>query len=198
MADKIKKISVNKLDGLFRDEVSMSAVEWRGVNVFVKRRLTISEVISFVNTVVDSCTIVNDNTYTPELKSFAINACVISLYTNISLPKSSEKQYEYVCIMSEVGGLIDDIKKIIDINQYNDIIYAIDEKIRVFIDKQNSMIDAKVNDICAAFENITSQFGAMFDGVDSADVMNMVKNIGKMDISQEDMLKAITKENGAR
>ncbi len=106
----------------------------------VKRRLNATEVSGIIKTVCDGVVDAETGTYHPELKDYFLRVAVIKTYTNIDLP-DNDKRWNLVYgtpVFAMVVGHenrpvifegwdYDD--RVIDVEQYEQILTAIDQKI---------------------------------------------------------------------
>lgn len=181
MAKSEKRISVNA----FENQVKAARPEnittfmWGDIEVTVKRRLSLSEYLSFVDDVANTCFIRDDFTYLPEVKNFAINSNILTRYANFTMPTNVEYQYELIYD----SNAISEVLKYVDGNQFNEIIGAIDAKIDAELRLGTSMIQAQVSKLIAAISDLEEKFTGIFSGVDQGKVLKMINAItdGKFD-----------------
>lgn len=195
MAEKIKKISVNELDKIIGAAEKYTDIQWNGLNVRVKRRLSIGEVMSFVDTVYDICMHNWTGGYMPELKDFAIKSCTIAMYTNITLPKNGEKQYDYICALSDdEDSLFDEIDTVIDVVQYDNMMDAINEKIKLGVRTGVEDISAKISDVCNVIESMQSQIDNVFNGVTPEQLTSFMSAMKFAEGNPDALMKAIVED----
>lgn len=154
-------------------------VMWHDIEVEIKPMLSYTNVLLFIDGVVSSCFLDEDNTYVPEVKDFAINSFIISYYTNIELPEDVAEQYDYV-MRSDIYGVIFDT---IDGIQFEQIIGAIDEKIRHIADSNIQALQKEVFELYGAIDNMSAQFENTFLGLSGEDMSKLWSSIidGKFD-----------------
>lgn len=187
MANKIKKISINDFKKAIRDNyASDKTVEWNGLQVVIKKKLNLTEMLVFVENVAASCFSEDKTTYNPELKDCAVRAAVIELYTNISLPFNVHKKYDLLYGSDIFQVVIENI----DTAQFNDMMNAIDEKIENTVNTNLSLITKQVNDLYASLENIQQQLTSTFADIGADDVKNIVAAISNGGIDEEKLMKA--------
>ena len=71
---KIQKISVNAMDEIMKRFDTVETIEWNGLQVVIKKNLSLEEMMTFANSVVKSCFDQASGAYMPEVKDFAIRA----------------------------------------------------------------------------------------------------------------------------
>lgn len=163
--DKPNRVSTSDLEALCEkcsvNKTTVLSVDGRD-NKFefvVKRRLNAAEVSGIVETVCDGVVDTETGAYHPELKDYFLRVAVIKAYTNIDLP-DNEKRWNLVYgtpVFARVVGHenrsvffegrdYDD--GTIDVEQYEQILTAIDQKIAYEITNsrmaQSRHIDSKV------------------------------------------------------
>lgn len=187
MANKVKRISINALEKATKENYSPTAtVEWCGLGVVIKRNLTLSEMRIFVDSVVKACFSEPVGVYMPELKDYAIRAMAIELYTNLSTPSDLHKKYDLL-YSSDIWYIV---LSNIDQDQFNEMLAAIDEKIRNIASANVSLINKQVSDLYSSIENIQAQLSSLFDGIGADDVRNLVGAIANGGIDEEKLIKA--------
>lgn len=181
MANKTKKIAINALEKCVKEAVGEPVVtkEWRGINVGIKIRLSLAEMMTFVDGVVKMCFTEDGTQYTPEVLDFAIRNNVLEMYANFSLPSNVEKRYElvYGC------DVYNTIMETIDRSQFDAMLRAIDEKIEHIAESNIEAITKQINELYASLNNLQERLSAAFDGIDSDTITSLVKAMtdGKFD-----------------
>lgn len=182
MANKIKKISISSLDKAIKEHDAENGpeavVSWNGIDVTVKRRLSLYEMMKFVQTVVDNCVRKTDGKYLPEVFDFIINNNIIEFYTNITLPEKAEHRYDILCRCRPLYKLI--IEEI-DKDQYHEIIDAIRSRIDYETKTNIDAVMKKVEDAQAMIESIGSVLSSMVDGIDPDTFKSVMEKIADGD-----------------
>ena len=144
MAKKGNIISVNKLESVMRMDtttIPMPGVE--GVDIVVRHRLPLIEMMMFVDSIVTAC--VDDETgeYHPELFELASKECVLTMYANFRLPKDIEKMYDLLYNTDMVELVLDHV----DEEQYRDIRVSAQKQIRHKLKVLESTAATRVNEL---------------------------------------------------
>lgn len=188
MANKIKKISINALEKCVKEAAGEPIVtkEWRGINVNIKVRLGLKEMMTFVDGVVKTCFTEDDNQYTPEVLDFAIRSSVLEMYANFTLPTNIEKQYElvYGCDMYET------ILETIDRIQFDAMLRAIDEKIAHIAASNIEAVTRQVNDVYASLNALEERLSAVFQGIDNDAITGLVGAMADGKFDEEKLVQA--------
>ncbi len=183
----MEKVQASNLSNYIEQNYSpTSAVLIDNSEIIVKRNLSLTEMIGFVDGVVKSCFREDSNKYMPELKDFALRIGIINFYTNIELPEDSIEQYDFLThsdIIDVVLGLIDSV-------QFSEMINAIDKRIEHTANANISVMEKQMYDLQHAIASVTEQFGALFEGVDM-NVMNAIaSSYSSGEISPEKLFAA--------
>lgn len=75
---------------------SVIVVPWRGRTLHVRALIEPEETMEIVNDVMSACYNKKDDAVVPEMRDFAFRACVVTRYSNVSLPKDLREQYKLV------------------------------------------------------------------------------------------------------
>lgn len=93
MAKSEKRISISVMDKIIKEHFENTTTEqWYGIEVQIKKTLSFTEMMEFVNDVVLSC-FQEDGGFVPEVMDFAIRSNILSKYANFSLPDKLEHRY---------------------------------------------------------------------------------------------------------
>ena len=144
---KANRVSLSELESLYsryNDKDTLLLFIGEGEYRFefeVKRRLSVSDAESIVASVCDGVVGSADGSYRPEQKDYLLRVAALKAYTNLTLPEG-DRCWDLVYgtpIFAMVtghdkrpvtfGGWEYDDNKVIDVEQYEQIIAAIDQKI---------------------------------------------------------------------
>ena len=181
MAKSKKRISVNAFENQVRAMrgENTSTFMWGDIEVTVKRLLPFEEYIEFVHDVAATCFTLDDYTYLPETKNFAINANILTHYANFTLPKDNNLSYELI----HDSNIVSEVLKYVDKTQLNEILSAVDEKIDAELQLCTSMIQLELGKLVDTMSDLGDKFGAMFSGIEQGDLKGVIDAIveGKFD-----------------
>lgn len=183
---KIQKISVNAMDEIMKRFNTVETVEWNGLQVVIKKSLSLEEMMAFANSVVKSCFDQASGAYMPEIKDFAIRANVLDMYTNFTLPKDLGKQYDMVV----QSGAVEMVLNYINYVQFNELVKAIDSKLQNTADANIQAFITKLDSVTTAFSDMQTEMEKMFSGVDSEDIGKLVGAIANGDNTEEGIVKS--------
>lgn len=190
MSKEIERISVNKFEmALGEDNVVEEILSGTDdVKIQIKKIIALPEMISFVQEVVESCIDNETGEYLPEAYDFAIRVGVLTRYANFTMPANMEKQYMLVY----GTGAFDQVLLHINNTQFNDIVRAIDKKIKFMLEVISSSAVTKINDVINKLGEIASAGEKAFEGVDADNMAKVIQGVSKLgDMSEEDVAKVI-------
>lgn len=194
---KIKRISVNAFETIMRNTYNpTTTVEWNGVEIIINKTLSLKEMMKFVNSVVTSCFEKDSNKYLPEIKDFAIRVQILEKYSNFTMPKNVETQYDLVYQTNAVETVLSHI----DSCQFHEICDAITRKIDNTAQSNIEAVNKQIAEAYSSIEELTSQFTELFSGVSEADIKAVTEAISNTKLDEEKLVRAfatqVTNKNG--
>lgn len=187
MANKNNKISINAFEKCVKENYCDSTiVKWNDIDITVKRTLSLSEMLAFVDGVVKSCFTSDYNTYLPEVKEFAIKCSILEMYANFTLPSNIEKRYDLIYHSNAVDAVIESV----DRNQLQEILNAIDDKVDNLAQANIESVNKSMNELYSAFDSMQKQFANMFAGVSPEDMTKMIGAISDGKIDESKLMEA--------
>lgn len=183
---KIQKISVNAMDEIMKRFDTVETIEWNGLQVVIKKNLSLEEMMTFANSVVKSCFDQASGAYMPEVKDFAIRANVLDMYTNFTMPKDLSKQYDMVIW----SGAVEMVLNYINYAQFNELVKAIDSKLQNTADANIQAFITKLDNVTTAFSDMQTEMEKMFSGVDTEDIGKLVGAIANGNNTEEGIVKS--------
>lgn len=169
------RVSVEALERACDNEYfsRYEVVQWNGIEVTVRQAIPLTEMLGFVNDIVDAC-FLEDGTYFPEAEKFAVKVGVLSRYTNIEMPDDVEKQYW----IAYDSGIFDTVYGCIDVPQLNEIIIAAEKRIQHMCNSDIAAIMTKLNALVDAFGMTTEKMAETFSNINDDDLEKLVNAIG--------------------
>ena len=183
---KIKRISVNAMDEILKRFENTETVQWNGLDVVITKTLSLEEMMAFADSVVKSCFDQTSGTYMPEIKDFAIRSNAMERYANFTLPSKVENQYDMVMR----SGAFEMILNHVNHAQFNELMRAIETKLQNSAEANVQMVFRKFDDVVTSFEGLQDKVGALFAGVDQADIGKLMSAISEHGVSEEKVVKA--------
>lgn len=191
---KIKRISVNAMDHILNGYDATDSVKWKGLDVIITKNLSLEDMLAFADSVVKSCFDQSTGAYMPEVKDFAIRINVMERYANFTMPSKAEKQYDVVMRSGAYEMVMDHINTA----QFYELMHAIDAKLQHAADANVQMVFRQFNDVVTSFEELQEKVGALFAGVDPADIGKLMGAISDGSISEEKVVQAYMAEQAKR
>lgn len=187
---KIKRISINALERVMKDGYEPTiTIEWHGLEVTIKKVLSLTEVIKFVEDTVETCFAADTNDYIPEVKDFAIKANVLEMYANFTLPKNNDSKYALIYQTDAFPEVI----KYINSDQFDEVCRSIDEKLRYRSSDLLTKFNDQIDDALKSIEEIGNNISNIFDGVDSETMSGIASAIANGEIDEQKLVEAYVK-----
>lgn len=185
--EKTAKINSTELLNITRNTYKPhKTVSWNGIDITIKHTLPLHQVMSFVDAVSKLCFTEDTGAYLPEVKDFGIKACILEMYANIELSKSTEEVYELIYCSDIVSVVMANVNQV----QLSEIANAIDEKISHIASANIESITYQMNDLYNAFDNLEKQISQAFSGISSEDMTKIVGAISGSELDEVKLAKA--------
>ena len=182
-AEKLKEIASERF-------TEYETVEYYGCDVVIRKILPFPVFRKIVSRVADSCFDSITGEYLPENREFATRLCIAELYTDVEIPDDIEQQYTLLFGTDFIQMVIGNINR----DQFLDMQYAIDERIRVRNEANRAMFDRSVMDILNKIGEISDQISDVFSEVTQDDMKNLISAIGEGGIDEEKIVRAVVAE----
>ncbi len=189
MAKKETRISINKLESVMKENVIVVPLNGaEDVDITIRRKLSLKDMMQFVENVVSSCIDAETATYTPEIKEFAIHSEILTTYANFNLPSNAEKQYELVY----GTNALEQVMEHIDRSQLYEIKEAIDARIKHELRVIETSAAIKANEMMIRLSDAIEQVNSVFGDISGDDFNRVVKNLSEMNsVTDESIVKAV-------
>ena len=193
MAKGEKKVSIALFDKIARTHFqNENVIQWHEAEVRVKRTLSLTEMLSFVDDVVGSC--FHDKMgYMPEVKDFAIKSNILTRYANFSMPDDLEHRYQMVYGTDAV----DVVCSAIDTVQLQEIVNSINSKIRFLCDSKANLIQECINSVLETMEEMRDNTKDIFDGLSQEDLKALMGAITEHGLSEQKIVEAYMEQKRA-
>lgn len=183
----MEKISYEVIKSVIGTENDVSKFVWAGLEIEVKRFLTMEEMFDFTNTVFETCFRQDDSSYRPEVKDFMIRSCILDAYTNIEIPDDLQTRYDMVYRYE----IIPEVMKYVDQNQFNAVLMAIDSKINNRLNANVEKFEKKMAEADEMVGKAVEYISGIFDGIDNETIKQVALSISNMSIDPEVLAKSI-------
>ena len=185
---KIKRISVNAFERAMKETNQVvETFDWNGIEVTVKRNLSLKEMLEFVDTVVKSCFAKDTNAFMPEIRDFATKACILEKYANFTMPRNIEAQYTLIYGTDVVACVCERINS----QQLNEICSAITDKLKHLAQANIESIERQMNNLYSTVKDLVEKFAHIFEGVSESDIKNLTKLLAGESVDEEKIVQAV-------
>lgn len=192
---KAKKITVKAFEKVMKETyIPTETFDWNGIEVTVKKTLSLRESLEFVDGVVKSCFTRDTNTYIPEIKDFATKVCILEKYANFTMPNSTEAQYTLVYCTDAVERVLEYINP----RQFNEICVAIAKKVDNLAQANIEAVNKQMNELYNTFDNLQNQLVALFDGVNNEDIRAVAGALANGMLDEEKLVKAYVNQSAVK
>lgn len=193
MAKAEKKVSIALFDKIAKEHFkNEDTIQWHEAEVRVKRTLSLTEMLSFVDDVVGSC--FHDKLgYMPEVKDFAIKSNILTRYANFSMPDNLEHRYQMVYGTDAV----DAVCEAIDTTQLQEIVNSINSKIHFLCDSKANLIQERINSVLETMEEMRDNTKDIFSGLSQDDLKALMGAITEHGLSEQKIVEAYMEQKRA-
>lgn len=186
MAKNEKKVSIASLDKIIKEHFdNVSVSQWYDTEVKIKKSISFTEMMEFVNDVVMSC-FQDDGGFVPEVLDFAIKSNILTRYANFSMPDNLEHRYE---ILYKTDA-VDFVCRNINMGQLNEIVASINRKIDYLCNSNVASINRKVTEMVGAIENLQTQTMEVFGGISADDISKIANAVASGELSGDKIVEA--------
>ena len=185
MSDKfemIKKIAE-------KESSERTTVDWNGVEISVKKTVSLDDMMSVVLGVVGSC-FDEDGNYIPEVVDIIEKHNVIKWYTDIDVPNDINESFDLI-YRTDLYQIV--IGKI-DQTQLATIHKAIREKIEYLVNVRADAVSNKCIELIGELSKVSDGLSTLFGDLKPEDMTNMIGAITGGKFDEEKLIKAYMKE----
>lgn len=194
MAKNEKRVSVNAFERVMKNNfANTQTIQWYDIEVVVKRSLSVTEMLAFVNNVVESV-FDSDGNYTPEAMDFAVRLNILTRYANFTMPKDVLKQYEFVYGTDAV----DAVTEFINMTQLKEITAAIKRKVDYACSINVSTVQRELMKLVTSFSELQANTEKIFDGVSNDDLNRLVSALAEHgELDEKKIVDAVLEKRSA-
>lgn len=190
MAKNEKRVSINTTDTIMKERFGNTVTEqWYDAEVKIKRSISFTEMLTFVNDVVMSC-FQKDGGFMPEVLDFAIKSNILTKYANFSMPDKLEHRYEIIYNTDAV----DFVCKNINMGQLNEIVASINRKVDYMCNSNVKAIQRQLSQMVESFEDMQQQTSKLFDSISSEDIAKIAGAVSSGELSGDKIVEAYLKQ----
>jgi hypothetical protein len=193
MAKKEHRISVNALENIAEVQYpNVITEEWAGIEVTIKRALSLSEMVEFVADLVEAC-IDDKGEYSPEAYDFMSRVNVLTKYANFTMPADIKKQYALVYQTDAYEFVLGHINS----SQFYDLCGAADMRINRELNMDVRSTRAMLSELVERFGDIANRLEESMSSVTAEDIKSMASAVGSGVVDEKKIVSAYidTKRN---
>lgn len=170
MTKKEKRISVNSFDKVAQERAQIiQQLNWNGLEITVRRVLSLQEMLGFVNDVVESCFSAT-GAYQPEAFDIAVRSNLLTRYGNFTLPENLEHRYTLLWQTDAV----DTVLGFVDEKQFQEILQSAKQKVAYRCQTNVSAVEQQISAAVKSLDELQQKVAALFAGVTADDVNALV------------------------
>lgn len=173
MAKAKKSVMIQIPSSEIENEV---VIEWGGYEICITRTISLPKMLEFVANAAESC-FGDDGSFIPEIMDFAVKSNIISMYTNIKLPKDVKKQYELLYMTN----LCEEVVKQVNNQQINEILNSVASKVKYNADSRVNAAHAEIRRIADGFAETKSRLDTLTEYFSDTDLREVVEKFVNMD-----------------
>lgn len=182
-----KKITVKAFEEARKATYNpIETFDWNGIEVTIKKTLSLKEMMEFVDGVVKSCFEKDTNAYIPEIQEFATKVCVLEKYANFTMPSNVESQY----VLIYTTDIVKHVLNRINTEQFNEICDAISKKVKNLAQANIEAINRQVNELYVSFDNLQTKFSSLFEGISGDDIHAIAGALANGSFDEEKLVKS--------
>lgn len=164
-----KKIDGNKIIEAVRVPDVTTAIEYHGVTLNVRERISFPEMLSFVNTVADSCFTL-EGEYAPQVDMFAFKSNVIDFFTDVELPEDLAERYKLVMMTDLYSVVTENVYEA----QLDDMRDSVSKLVEYKLATNVSAANHELSAVAGTLKTIAETYGQFAQSLDSGAVKQMM------------------------
>ena len=186
------KISISALEKIMKGNYeAVATIDFHGQELVVRRTLPFQEMLKFVDEVVRSCFQRDTSEYIPEVKDFALLNNIVEYYSNVRLPENLDRKYELLY----QTDLIPVILKAVNDRQFNEMVMAINTKIKYLADSNAEKLVREFEHVSQRFAELADKVSDLYSGVSKEDLQNIAGAIAGGSLDEEKIVQLVLDQN---
>ena len=177
MAKKNGKISISEFEKIMNEFSNVVKVKWMGIEIEIKRTLSLMEAIMFSNDIVSNCYNEETGDFTPEVMDAVIRCDILQMYGNFTLPKDTEKAYELSYKTDAVDVILENI------------ISAATKKIEFMKNTKESAIRNELDMLANDLNQLVSMISGGVSNLSEEEIKNFVSAVEDNVIDYDELLR---------
>lgn len=167
---------------------------WGKKNITVKKTIGLTEMLSFVDNVVNGCFEKESGAYMPEVFTFAVYKGLIDYWTDYKLPSDVQKMFDLLF----GTDLVEKVLCEVDETQYKGAVDSAKEKCRHLADMLIDGISERVEEMLNGIKELVSLAESAGEMINSESVEKIAQAVGEFGIDEAKVVKAVFDERAGR
>lgn len=188
----MSKISISAVENVMKElGPQIVEVDWHGNNLVIKKTLSLQEMLSFVDGVVNGCFNQDTFEYMPEAKDFVLMASIVEYYSNVRLPDNIERKYALLHNTDLVSTIVENF----DSRQFEEMNRAIASKVKSRVDSNTERLAKMIAEIGDRVLAVVNQFSEAYADVTKDDINNIIHAVSGGKIDEDKIVKLAIAHN---
>ena len=185
------KISISALEKIMKETYEpVATIDFHGQPLTVRRTLPFQEMLVFVDGVVKSCFQQGSSEFIPEVKDFALLNNIVEYYSNVRLPDSLDRKYELLYQTDLIPVILDAVNP----KQFNEMVMAINTKIKYLADSNAEKIAREFKALGDRFSELADKVSDIYSGVSKEDLQNIASAVANGRVDEEKIVHLVMEQ----
>lgn len=190
----MNKISISAVENTMKERfVPTTEIDWYGNNLVVKESLSLAEMFSFVDGVVNGCFNQETYDYMPEAKDFVLQASVVEYYSNVKLPENLDRKYAILYRTDLVQTILENVNR----GQFDEMVHAINCKVKSIADTNTAKLAKMLTEIGENISTILGKYSETYSDVTKEDVNNIISALSNGGFNEEKIVQLVLDKNSS-
>lgn len=163
-----------------------SVVNWNGVEITVRRIISVSELIAIVNSVASSAFSGETGAYSPVSVDFTERFAVLGLYTDIQMPEDINERYE----LCYAPGLYISVVEAIDPAQYEHLVRSVAREVEYLKQAGINEMNARINKLMNMIESFGNSMKSVMEQISPEDMQKLTEAMAKFGFDENKIVQA--------
>lgn len=185
------RISISALEKIMKETYEpVATIDFHGQPLTVRRTLPFQEMLVFVDGVVKSCFQQGSSEFIPEVKDFALLNNIVEYYSNVRLPESLDRKYELLYQTDLIPVILDAVNP----KQFNEMVMAINTKIKYLADSNAEKIAREFKALGDRFSELADKVSDIYSGVSKEDLQNIASAVANGTVDEEKIVHLVMEQ----
>ena len=177
LADVVNKVSTPMV----------SEIEWNGLKIQIKNRLTLDESDDFCLLLTAIQFIGDDGSYRPTLRDFGVRSNIIKFYTNVELPEDVNDTYNLLY----GNDLVETVRRYVDQVQLSSLLKSTEALVKHMATSEAEAIISEFKKLADRMNELTSVIEGTFSTISKEDIEGVAKAFSEGQFDVEKLVSAV-------